>query len=183
MDGHHLILGETRDIITGKIVADTHDERYRQKLARLLVDSLGYPRDEIAANVELFVKAGDRCAILRIDYAVAPTGRTGMIIKYGPGSLVTRHRPALAASRLIGAYQVPLVVVTNGEDAELLDGVTGKVLSRGLTAIPARGDLVDMTGHVEPVPISEERRGMEGRILYAFEVDDSCPCDDTICRL
>ena len=40
MDGHHLILGETVDYITGNIVADTHDERYRQKIAHLLIHTL-----------------------------------------------------------------------------------------------------------------------------------------------
>ena len=32
MDGHHLILGELTDLITGETLTDTHDERYRQKL-------------------------------------------------------------------------------------------------------------------------------------------------------
>jgi len=39
MTGHHLILGELDDLITGERVKDTHDERYRQKIARLLIDS------------------------------------------------------------------------------------------------------------------------------------------------
>ena len=54
-----------------------------------------------------------------------------MIVKYAPGSLVTRHRPALAASRLIAPYQVPVVVVTNGKDTNILDGSTGKVTGYG----------------------------------------------------
>ena len=36
--GHHLILGELIDFITGETLQDTHDERYLQKLARLLVE-------------------------------------------------------------------------------------------------------------------------------------------------
>ena len=32
-------------------------------------------------------------------------------------------------------------------------------------------------------PISANRVEMESRIVYAYEVDGSCPCDDTICRL
>ena len=42
MDGHHLILGELDDLITGESIKDTHDERYRQRIARLLVDEKGY---------------------------------------------------------------------------------------------------------------------------------------------
>jgi hypothetical protein len=31
--------------------------------------------------------------------------------------------------------------------------------------------------------ISRKRAEMESRILYAFEVDGCCPCDDSVCRL
>ena len=64
-----------------------------------------------------------------------------MVIRFGPGSLVSRERPTLAISRLIEPYQVPLAVVTNGQDAEVLDGETGRVVGRGLAAIPARPEL------------------------------------------
>ena len=40
MNGHHLILGELTDYITGETLKDTHDERYRQQIARRLIDKL-----------------------------------------------------------------------------------------------------------------------------------------------
>ena len=120
----------------------------------------------------------DRVAVQR-----ALAGTIGMVVKYGPGSLVTRRRPALAISRLIAPYQVPVVVVTNGEGAEIIDGLTGKVTALGLDSIPGKPDLRFRMAHYKPVTIPEERIEMEERIVYAFEVDDSCPCDDTICRL
>ncbi len=183
MNGHHLILGEIRDLISGNTVPDTLDERYRQKLACLLIHGLGYGKDEIQSNGKLLVKAGSQCAVLRVDYAITLTGTTGMIIKYGPGSLVTRRRPALAASRLMAPYQIPVVVVTNGENAEILDGLRGKVHAQGLDAIPSRADLERKMACFDAAALSGSQREMEGRILYAFEIDDSCPCDDTICRL
>jgi hypothetical protein len=183
MNGHHLILGETRDLISGETVPDTLDERYRQKLAHLLLHQRGYGKSEIESNRELLVNAGGQRAILKIDFAIVLSGIAGMIVRYGPGSLVTRRRPALAASRLVAPYQIPVVVVTNGEDAEVLDGSTGKVLSQGLDSVPARADLKRRLSSYDTPPVSGLRREMEARILYAFEVDDSCPCDDTICRL
>ena len=118
MKGHHLILGELVDFITGETIRDTHDERYRQKLARLLVELKGYSKKEIKPRRELRVSAGEKNAMIKIDFEINVSGKIDMIIKYGPGSLITRHRPALAASRLVAPYQIPIVVVTNGEDAD-----------------------------------------------------------------
>ena len=106
-----------------------------------------------------------------------------MIIKFGPGSLVTRQRPALALSRLVAPYQIPIVVVTNGEDADILEGKTGEVFAQGLQSIPSKKDLVKKVTTMNFIRISSEQAEIESRIVYAYEVDGSCPCDDTICRL
>jgi hypothetical protein len=74
-------------------------------------------------------------------------------------------------------------VVTNGEDADIIDGATGKIISSGLESIPVQAALVQRAENTDFDPISTKQDEMESRILYAFEVDGSCPCDDTICRL
>ena len=68
MDGHHLILGELDDLITGETIKDTHDERYRQKIAHLLVDRKGYLKNNIRPRKTLLAQAGDNRAIIRIDF-------------------------------------------------------------------------------------------------------------------
>ena len=183
MNGHHLILGELDDFITGEPLSDTHDERYRQKLARLLVEEKGYLKSDILPRMELFVHAGNKRAILRIDFGIRLSVGIAMVVKYGPGSLVTRRRPALAASRLIAPYQVPVVVVTNGESAEILEGESGEPIAAGLDAIPSKEALARKVSTKPFSPISDDRAEMESRILYAYEVDGSCPCDDTVCKL
>ncbi len=181
--GHHLILGELTDHLTGKTLADTLDERYRQKIARLLTEEKGYDREMIRPRIELMVRAGENRARLKIDFGVRMDRRTGMILLFGPGSLVTRRRSVLAASRLIEPYQIPVAVITNGEDAEILDGETGKRIGSGLNAIPAASELNRQMESTAFSPISSQRAAIESRILYAYEVDGACPCDDTICRL
>ena len=96
---------------------------------------------------------------------------------------MTRRRSALAVSRLIAPYQVPLAVITNGQDAEIIDGLSGDVIDTGLEAIPSKGDLKKRLTNKILEPISERRAEMESRILYCYEVDDSCECDDDICKL
>jgi hypothetical protein len=183
MEGHHLILGELVDAVTGQVLPDTHDERYRQKLARFLMDAKGYARTDIQSRCSLRVKAGDNCAVVKVDMAITVDDRICMIIKYGPGSMVTRHRPALAASRLLSPYQIPVVVVTNGEDADVLDGHTGEVTANGLESIPTRPELAARCAAFLFPLIAEARAEIESRIVYAYEVDGACPCDDSICVL
>ena len=64
MDGHHLIMGTLSDTITGEVLDDTLDERYRQKIAGLLVNHKGYLRSDIEPRRELRLQADDRRAVI-----------------------------------------------------------------------------------------------------------------------
>jgi hypothetical protein len=179
--GHHLLLGELKDVITDATVADTHDERFRQKIARLLIGPKEFSRDDIVRQFPLEINVDGRCAKVPVTYSVHIDGRIAMLVQYGPGSLVTRYRPALAMGRLVAPYQVPVVVVTNGEQADVLDGITGKVLWTGLEHIPDRQSLGKIAAAYSWQPLPSRQAAMEARIVMAFEVDDRCPCDDTVC--
>ena len=176
-------MGELQDIITSETLQDTHDERLRQGLATLLVEEKGFLRNDIRPRWPLTLRADEKCAIINIDFGIFIDSRACMMIKYGPGSLVTRHRPALAASRMLVSYQIPVVVVTNGVDADILDGPSGKVIAGGLDGIPDRTSLKKRVAGQIFAPIQPGRAEKESRIAFAFEVDGSCPCDDTICKI
>jgi len=180
---HHLIMGKIVDRISGETLDDTHDERLRQSIAALLLERKGYAPGDIRPRQRLEVRAGRKRALLRIDFTVVLAEYAMMIIKYGPGSLVTRHRSALAAGRILYPHQIPVVVVTNGIEADILSGATGRITGRGLAEIPDKPSLqrlLDDGGFAEIPPDRAER---ESRILYAYEVDGACACDDDICRL
>lgn len=181
MGGHHLILGQLTDFVTGETLDDTLDERYRQDIARLLVSQKKYDKADITPRQSLQIKLAEKCARLWVAYVITLRSRMAMVIHYGPGSLVTRHRPTLAMGRLLAAYQIPRVVVTNGEQADILDGATGKVVATGLERIPDRDQLSALCESHPWQPIDARRKEMEARILMAFEVDDRCPCDDSVC--
>jgi hypothetical protein len=183
MKGHHLILGELVDYLTGETLEDTLDERYRQKIARFLAEEKGFEKTEIIPRNPLTAKADESKGMIRVDFKIEISGRTGMVIRFGPGSLVTRHRPALGISRILEPYQIPVAVVTNGEDADVLDGSSGKVLGSGFEAIPSRLKLEEIMRNFRFDPIPEKRKEMESRIVFCYEIDGACPCDTDICRL
>ena len=183
MSGHHLVLGELVDFLTGKLLEDTHDERLRQEVARALVLQWGYDRQEIRSGEKIPIACNENRALVPLDFRIVLHRRTAMIIKYGPGSMVTRRRPALALSRLVAPYQVPFVVVTNGRDAEILSGDSGRRLGEGLKAVPSKNRLLRLVAVAEWTPLTEKQIEMESRILYAYEINGACPCDDTVCKL
>ena len=183
MNGHHLILGTLVDFLTGETINDTHDERFRQKIARMLVTDLGYDKKDINPGTDLLVKADNKKAVIKIDFVIKTDNKVCMIIRYGPGSLVTRYRAALATSRVITSYQIPVVVVTNGINADIMNGSSGKITGAGLESIPDKKKLIQIEAENAFDRISEKQAEMESRIIYSFEVDGCCPCDNNIIKL
>ncbi len=175
--GHHLVLGKTTDVLTGEELTDTHDEQYRQKIARYFLDEKGYRPTDITPRHPIRAQSGENTALVLVDFVVKCSGKIAMIVKYAAGSLVTRERPALAASRLVEAFQVPVVVVTNGLDAEILKGRTGKITGRGLSGIPGREALMEIAEKYSFPKVSTRQQEMEGRILYTFEAVGTCNCE------
>jgi hypothetical protein len=182
LGGHHLVLGEIKDYLTGNVLVDTHDERYRQKVARFLVAHKGYIKEDLKPRVPIDLNIDGKQARIRLDLMVTIDEQVAMLVKYAPGSLTTRHQVALAASRLLAPYQVPLSVVTNGKEADIIDNHSAIVIAEGLDGIFSRGALADYLQAHDPIFVAEPHRGMAARILYAYEVDGRCPCDDSVCE-
>ena len=174
MANYHLILGELNDFLTGKTLPDTLDERYRQEIARFLVEKKGYLKKEIQPRLIIQIKDGLKKAELVVDLVVYVAEFAAMIIQYGPGSLVTRHRPGLSFTRLLFPYQIPLIAITNGLDADLLDGFSGKRIATGLNNLPEKKELENHCKGLAKKMISTRQVEIETRILFAFEVDGTC---------
>ncbi len=174
--GHHIVYGTLRDYLTGKELPDTDDERCRQQLARLLVEEKGYDAAELTPRLIIETAYNNQPVQSLIELTVTLQGRQVFIVRYGPGSLVTRERPAIAAARLLNPeYRIPLAVVTNCREAEVLETGNGKVLATGMDAIPTRQQAIDFLGELSFDPfIDADRRDREARILNAFDVEVCC---------
>ena len=183
MCAHELVLGKTSDFITGETLVDTIDERARQKIARFLVEEKGYSKNEISVRQEVSLEVDSQKGIFKIDFVITLEGKVCMIIIFGPGSLVSRERPAIAAARLCEKYEVPLTIVTNGQTAEVIQTSTGTVMAEGLDSIPSRAEAVDKLETLSFEALPEQRLAKERRILYAFEVLAQRECDEYTCSL
>ena len=181
--GRKRILGTITDFITGRIITDTDDERYRQKLAHFLIEQKGYAKEDLAVRRRLEMIIDGKKIPSMVDFTISVDGKVLLVIRYGPGSLVTRERPALASARILEPYQIPFTVVTNGEDAEVLDTVSGEVIGTGINSIPDRASLVNQMKTITLQPLSAEQSTAEKRILSAYDwLEHSLECDDNWCE-
>ena len=173
---HHLIYGTLQDYLTDEELTDTDDERYRQQISRMMVEKLGYRKQDLEPRLYIETMFTRNFVRSTIDLTVNLHGKQFMIIRYGPGSLVSRERSALAAARLLNtSYRIPLAVVTNGRDAILLDTITTKGLKEGMEAIPNRKEAMQLLPNLIFLPPQEEdKRVREQRILNAFDLERCC---------
>ncbi len=173
---HHVIYGTVKDFITGEELPDTDDERFRQELSKMMVVERGFNKEELEPRRYIETLFSSQFVRSNIELTIRLAEKYIMIIRYGPGPLVSRERAAIAAARVLEKeYQIPLAVVTNGQDAELLDTKTGKVLATGMEAIPTKDEILKMidTLTFHPPPEGKKREG-ELRILNAFDVQICC---------
>ncbi len=173
---HHLIYGRLTDYLTGESLLDTDDERYRQSIAKIMVKEKGYKKEELEPRCFVETLFNRHFVRSTIDITVTITNKRFMIIRYGPGSLVSRERSAIAAARVLdNRYRIPLAVVTNGCDAELIDTYNGHILGQGLKAIPDRYTAKKLLNDLVFLPPQEgEKRQRELRILNAFDLERCC---------
>jgi hypothetical protein len=173
---HHLVYGTLFDYLTGEKLTDTDDERIRQGISKRMVEELGYSRHELIPRLTIETLFTRNFVTSVIDLTVMLANRYCMIVRYGPGSLVSRERAACAAARVLTPhYRIPLAVVTNGTDEMLIDTTTGKVMQEGGLVIPAHNDLLQMVPRLSFLPPQDKKRQeREKRVLNTFDLDRCC---------
>ena len=167
--------------MTGDTIVDTDDERCRQDLARFLVESKDYAKSDLEPRRCIETLYSNQYVVSTIDITARLQGKRFMILRFAPGSIVTRERSAIAAARVLEpAYQIPLAVVTNCREAEVLDTYTGRVIREGMDGIPDRREALELVKTLFFEPLADEaRKDRERRILNAYDVEVCCaggPC-------
>ena len=141
-----------------------------------MVEEKGFARQDLEPRLTIETLFNKIFVRSIIDLTVSVEGKRLFVLRYGPGSLATREKSALAAARVLDKeYCIPLAVVTNGRDAELLETATGKVLATGMEAIPDReqaGKLINEYSCSPPADEAERERTL--RILNAFDLEICC---------
>jgi hypothetical protein len=144
------------------------EEVIRKKISDFLLTK-GFLPEDLEEDVPYRLETDQENFQLAVSFIIRLKDRLAVMIKCGAGSIMARERAALALARLCADYQIPITIVTNGEDAVVLDTLTGDNLGSGLSAIPDKADLLTRITDLNYLPLPEKRKPLEKRILAAFE--------------
>lgn len=167
---HETSLGRVvRDYLTSEEIEETSYEEFRQALAKMLVEELGYPRERLSPRVGITfpIDGEEYCRVA--DFAVYDEADSPLMLLFfvagQPGSF---DREVVAAARLFSDAPVPLVAVTDTREALLLEAAGGELVATGMRAIP-RYDALPELAATHPVPkLTEAQLERERRILYTY---------------
>ncbi len=159
------------DFITGEPIPDIGAEANRQQVMRFLINEKKYLKTDIDRDVDIRLTIAGDLYHSQVDLVVGiDDNRKIMAIKCAAGSLGSREREILAASRLLLTYQIPLSVVSDGKTAIVLDTVSGRKIGEGLTVVPSKDEAVKRFGNAPFVPLPDERRNREMLIFRTYDV-------------
>lgn len=167
---HETSLGGTlRDYLSGEEIEETTYEEFRQALARLLVEERGYPRERLRAKVELPYEVDGERYSRNVDLvAYDREDRPALLVLFSAGAVGSYERETVAAARLFPGGPVPLALVTDTLQAELLDTAMGAVLAQGMGAVPAWDDLLARTRDAQRTPLTAQQRERLTRIFHIY---------------
>jgi hypothetical protein len=152
------------------------EEGIKQKILSLLIEQKGYSRDDIIVDKEFDIIIDNEIRKSSVDLLITLQKVTFMIIRCARGSLVTREREILSCARILDSYLIPFSVVTNGEDAQIIDSASGEIIGHGLDSIPAKPDALEILEKIELHKLALDRIEKEKRIFLAFDAL-KCPTE------
>jgi hypothetical protein len=163
---------EVKDYLTGRKIPDIGAEANRQAVVRCLVETKGYPAAAIVRDAPLEIEVAGERYRSRIDLLVKAGEplRSFMAIKCAAGSLGSREREIISAARIYEAHQIPLAVVSDGQNAIVLDTVSGRKLGEGLEAVPDVHAAARKLAGLTPVPYPADRREREMLIFRSYDM-------------
>ncbi len=189
--------GMLTDYLSGEKIEETTYEEFRQALARMLVEGKGFPRDSLRAKVPLVFQIDGQDTGRHIDLVAYDTsggsGRPLLLVIFCAGDVGSFERETVSCARLFPGGPVPVAIATDSIGASVLDTATGEPLSHtiggatGVRAIPTWDELRALVAASDAItkrlPLPEERRRKEERILHAYNGFLYGTCCSESCRV
>jgi len=158
------------DFITGEEIPNIGAEENRQGVEKFLVNKKGFEKEDIKRDEDIEITIAGESYKSKTDLIVFVNEIRFMAIKCAAGSLGSWEREIIAASRLTdNKYQIPYSIVSDGENAVLLDTVSGKKIGEGMKFIPSKIEAQEKLKELNLQPFPKERIEKEKLIFRTYD--------------
>jgi hypothetical protein len=176
--------GMLTDYLSGESIAETTYEEFRQALAEFLVEEKGFPKASLKAKVPLVFQIDGQDTGRHIDLvAYDESGRPLMLVIFCAGDVGSFERETVSCARLFPGGPVPVAIATDSIGASILDVATGDCRATGVRAIPTWAEVLTLDAATQRIPLPEEPRRKEERILHAYNGFLYGACCSESCRV
>ncbi len=157
------------DYVTGKTVPNVGVEEIRQRLELYFVETKGYPKKDIRVDADIEIDIGGSHYSSQLDLVVSVENRSFMVIKCAAGSLESREREVISASRIFESKPIPYAVVSDSHTAVIYETISGKKIGEGLSRIPSRLQAAEILSGFHPLEFSDKKLEKEKIIFRSYD--------------
>ncbi|MCK5784561.1 MAG: type I restriction enzyme HsdR N-terminal domain-containing protein [Desulfobacterales bacterium] len=157
------------DYITGKTVPNVGTEEIRQRVEQYLVEEKGYNKEDICVDADIEIDIDGSRYVSQLDLVISVESSNVMVIKCAAGSLESREREVISASRIFASSPIPYAVVSDSKTAVIYASETGKKIGEGLKDVPSRTAAEKIISIYQPVQIPEKRLKKEKIIFRSYD--------------
>jgi hypothetical protein len=141
----------------------------KQKVFEFLIKEKQFKPEEIETDPEFRITLSDSEITVHIDFVVNLSSASFILILCRPTAIESWERYIISSAKVIKDYQIPYVVVTDGEDARIIDVLTGRLTGKSLSELFNREEALNKIKDFKKIPCPANRLEKEKRIVYAFE--------------
>jgi len=146
----------------------------KERVWDILTKEKNYDPSEIEIDPEFRLNLSDSEASVSIDFVVTLPSASFMVIKCSSSSIESWERYVVSFARVVKDYQIPYAVVTDGDNARIMDALAGILVSESIKGLFERKDAIEKLKDFKKIPCPANRLEKEKRIMYAFE-SIKCP--------
>ena len=165
---------EKEKLIKGIIMSEESKEiiqvkTIKQKVWDFLTNEKGFYPSEIETDPEFRIALSDCEFLTSIDYVINLASVSFMVIRCISTAIESWERYVISVARVIKDYQIPYAVVTDYDNARIIDVLKGSLISESLDDLFNRHEAVEKMKDFKKISYPANKIEREKRIIYAFE--------------
>lgn len=134
-----------------------------------LTKEKGFNPKEIENNPQIEIALSDCKATVSIDFILNLSSTSFAVIKCANSALESWERYLTAFARATKDYQIPYAMVTNGNEARIIDIIAGAKIGDSIQEFFTLEEALNVMKKFKKIPCPISRLEKEKRIIYAFE--------------